>query len=82
MLVDNLPARKVNGLRDAIAASRSEPLFLQPYSADFNPVEHAGTRFKQSSCSPEPRATEAPAALRFFFLQPNSQRTPPKERPL
>lgn len=39
VIIDNLPAGKVAGVRDAIAAAGAMLLYLPPYSPDFNPIE-------------------------------------------
>jgi transposase len=36
---DNLPAHKVAGVREAIAAVGASILYLPPYSPDLNPIE-------------------------------------------
>ena len=37
--MDNLPAHKVAGIRQAIGASGAELVYLPPYSPDLNPIE-------------------------------------------
>ena len=39
--MDNLPAHKVHGVREAIEAVGANLLYLPPYSPDFNPIEMA-----------------------------------------
>ncbi len=39
--MDNLPALKAAGGRDAIETAGARLMFLPPYSPDFNPVESA-----------------------------------------
>ncbi len=46
MVLDNLPAHKVAGVRDAIAAVGASLLDLPPYSPDLNPIEQAFATFK------------------------------------
>jgi len=41
VVMDNLPAHKVAGVRHAIEAADAELLYLPPYSPDFNPIEMA-----------------------------------------
>jgi transposase len=36
-----LPAHKISGAREAIEKAGARPLFLPPYSPDFNPIENA-----------------------------------------
>lgn len=40
VVLDNLPAHKVAGAREAVEAVGATLLFLPPYSPDFNPIEH------------------------------------------
>ncbi len=39
VIMDNLPAHKVAGVRQAIRATGAELLYLPPYSPDLNPIE-------------------------------------------
>jgi transposase len=39
--MDNLPAHKVDGVRQAIEAAGASLLYLPPYSPEFNPIEMA-----------------------------------------
>jgi transposase len=39
VVMDNLPAHKVAGVREAIEAAGARLLCLPPYSPDFNPIE-------------------------------------------
>jgi transposase len=39
VIMDNLPAHKVEGVRRAIRARGAEVLYLPPYSPDLNPIE-------------------------------------------
>src|SRR5690606_32287012 len=41
VVLDNLPAHKPAGVREAIEAAGAIMLFLPPYSPDFNPIEMA-----------------------------------------
>lgn len=34
--MDNLPAHKVQGVREAIAQAKATVIYLSPYSPDFN----------------------------------------------
>ena len=44
--MDNLPAHKVAGVREAIEAAGAELRYLPPYSPDFNPIEPAFAQIK------------------------------------
>jgi len=46
VILDNLPAHKVSGARNAIEARGAKMLFLPPYSPDFNPIEQAFAKIK------------------------------------
>lgn len=46
VIMDNLPAHKVKGIRQAIAAAGAELIYLPPYSPDFNPIEMAFSKLK------------------------------------
>jgi transposase len=46
VIMDNLPAHKVAGVRAAIEAAGAELLYLPPYSPDFNPIELAFAKLK------------------------------------
>ena len=46
VIMDNLPAHKVAGVRDAIAAAGATLLYLPPYSPDFNPIEMLFAKLK------------------------------------
>ncbi len=46
VVMDNLPAHKVSGVRDAIEAAGASLLYLPPYSPDFNPIEMAFSKLK------------------------------------
>src|SRR5262249_2167210 len=46
VIMDNLPAHKAAGVREAIASAGARLLFLPPYSPDFNPIENAFSKLK------------------------------------
>jgi transposase len=46
VVIDNLPAHKVAGVRQAIEAAGAKLIYLPPYSPDFNPIEMAFAKFK------------------------------------
>ena len=47
VVLDNLPAHKVAGVREAIAAAGCRVEYLPPYSPDLNPIENAFSKFKR-----------------------------------
>ncbi len=46
VVMDNLPAHKVAGVRPAIETAGAKLLLLPPYSPDFNPIEMAFAKLK------------------------------------
>jgi len=46
VVLDNLSAHKVAGVRQAIEAAGARLLYLPPYSPDFNPIEMAFSKLK------------------------------------
>jgi transposase len=46
VIMDNLPAHKAAGIRDAIEAAGASLLYLPPYSPDFNSIENAFSKLK------------------------------------
>jgi transposase len=46
VVMDNLPAHKVGGVRDAIEAAGASLHYLPAYSPDLNPIEMAFAKFK------------------------------------
>jgi transposase len=46
VIMDNLPAHKVHGVRQAIEAAGASLQYLPPYSPDFNPIEMAFAKLK------------------------------------
>jgi len=46
VVLDNLPAHKVSGLRERIEAAGARLLYLPAYSPDFNPIELAFAKLK------------------------------------
>ena len=46
VIMDNLPAHKVAGVRETIEAAGAKLLYLPPYSPDFNPIEMAFSKLK------------------------------------
>jgi transposase len=46
VVLDNLAAHKVDGVRQAIAATGASILYLPPYSPDLNPIEQLFAKLK------------------------------------
>lgn len=47
VVLDNLGAHKVEGVRSLIEGCGGQLLYLPPYSPDFNPIEQAWSKLKQ-----------------------------------
>jgi transposase len=47
VVMDNLSAHKVSGIREKIEACHAHVRYLPPYSPDLNPIEKAWSKFKQ-----------------------------------
>jgi len=58
VVMDNLAAHKVQGVRERIEAVGAELLYLPPYSPDFNPIEQCWAKVKQSLRSAKARTVE------------------------
>jgi len=46
VIIDNLPAHKVAGVKETIEAAGAKLLYLPSYSPDLNPIEPAFSKFK------------------------------------
>jgi transposase len=46
VVMDNLNAHKVAGVREAIEGAQAQLVYLPPYSPDFNPIEQVFSKFK------------------------------------
>ena len=59
VVMDNLPAHKVQGVREALASVGARLVYLSPYSPDFNPIENLWSKLKSHLRSVEARTREA-----------------------
>lgn len=59
VIVDNLRAHTVAGVREAIEARGARLLSLPPYSPDFNPIEHCWSKIKTILRRLKPRSLDA-----------------------
>jgi transposase len=59
VVMDNLSAHRVQGVRELIEATGAELLYLPPYSPDLNPIEKAWAKLKQLLRSTKARTKEA-----------------------
>ncbi len=69
VVMDNLSAHKVAGVRELIEATGAELLYLPPYSPDFNPIEKAWAKLKQLLRAAKARTTEVLEAAVAEVLQ-------------
>lgn len=58
VVMDNLSAHKVSGVRELIEATGAEPRYLPPYSPDFNPIEKCWSQVKQALRTAKARTLE------------------------
>ncbi len=59
VVLDNLPAHKVAGLAEIVAAQGARLLYLPPYSPDFTPLELAFSKLKTWLRTAQARTREA-----------------------
>jgi transposase len=59
VILDNLSAHKVAGVRPLIESTGARLLYLPPYSPDFNPIEQAWSKIKQLLRGAKARTIEA-----------------------
>jgi transposase len=59
VVMDNLSAHKVDGVRQLIKTAGAELLYLPPYSPDLNPIEKAWAKLKQLLRAARTRSKEA-----------------------
>ena len=59
VVLDNLSAHKVAGVREQIEAAGARLIYLPPYSPDFNPIEQPWSKVKQVLRSLKARTTDA-----------------------
>jgi transposase len=59
VVMDNLSAHKVAGIRELLQARGAHLLYLPPYSPDLNPIEQAWSKFKQFLRAAKARSQEA-----------------------
>jgi transposase len=58
VVMDNLSAHKVDGVRALIETAGAQLLYLPPYSPDLNPIEKAWSKIKQILRAIKARSTE------------------------
>ena len=82
VIMDNLPAHKVAGVRTAIEARGARLQLLPPYSPDFNPIENAFSKLKallrKAAARTIPDLWTAIANALPHFTHPNAPTTSPR----
>ena len=69
VVMDNLAAHKVKGVRQAIEAVGARVVYLPPYSPDFNPIELAFAKLKAFLRAARPRTFDQVVELLAIALQ-------------
>jgi transposase len=59
VVMDNLSAHKIDGVRERIEARGASVLYLPPYSPDLNPIEKAWSKLKTGLRAVEARTVQA-----------------------
>ena len=59
VVMDNLKAHKVSGIREAIESKGAKLLYLSPYSPDFSPIEQCWSKVKTWLRNAKARTAEA-----------------------
>lgn len=59
VIMDNLGAHKVQGIREAIESKGAEVIYLPPYSPDLNPIEQCWSKLKSAARAIGARTREA-----------------------
>lgn len=59
VVMDNLPAHKVAGIAETIAAAGAQLFYLPPYSPDMNPIEMAFAKLKAALRAEPARTVDA-----------------------
>ncbi len=79
VVLDNLPAHKVAGIREAITARRAQLCYVPQYSPDMNPIEMAspssGRCYGRRRPAPSMPLSSASATRLIVFYPTNEQTT-------
>jgi transposase len=59
VIMDNLRAHKVAGIREAVEQAGARLLYLPPYSPDLSPIEPCWSTLKTALCTAQARTREA-----------------------
>lgn len=69
LVMDNLPAHKVKGIKELIETRGAHLIYLPPYSPDLNPIEKCWSKIKTALRAAKARTREAlEAALKAVLL--------------
>ncbi len=69
VIMDNLPAHKVSGIKELIEAKGAKLIYLPPYSPDLNPIEKCWSKIKTCLRKAKARTrTELEKALQEALL--------------
>ena len=79
---DNLPAHKVAGLAELVEARGARPLYLPPYSSDFNPIARAFSKLKTWLRTAQARTRESGSRHSDRHRLDNGARREKRVRPL
>jgi hypothetical protein len=77
--MDNLPVRKVAGVRQAIETAGASVKYLPPYRPDFNPIERASAKFKSLLRAAQARASGEPPTPFAASPRKNAQTISPPQ---
>lgn len=77
VVLDNLSAHKVPGIREAIEAAGAKLLYLPPYSPDFNPIEQLFAKLKAMLRKAAERSVRASRIASHAFSMPSSPMNAP-----
>jgi transposase len=77
VVLDNLSAHKVPGIREAIEVAGAKLLYLPPYSPDFNPIEQLFAKLKACYERPPSARSRASGTASHASSMPSSQMNAP-----
>jgi DDE superfamily endonuclease len=72
VIMDNLSAHNVGGVRELIEAAGARRIYLPPYSPDFNPIEQAWSKVKQIPRTLKAEALESAVAEALATITPEN----------
>ena len=77
VIMDNLSAHKVEGIRELIEGCGARLIYLPPYSPDLNPIEKAWFKFKQFLEAPRRELNKPSTSPSPRRSKPSPAKTPP-----